>query len=182
MTDETKVMARIALLVALGLVPALIALVLHADPVGRHRGRRQRGDGDRLRHVDPAPRGGDPPPQATRVRAPQRPSDARRVPRGPVAGAARGPDARPGNGNAQPLGLPAPVRGDDRPDGRLGRSAAFLLVDVEGFKAINTEKGRIEGDAILKRVAGALADATRGTDCVGRLGGDEFGARAARVR
>jgi diguanylate cyclase (GGDEF)-like protein len=60
-------------------------------------------------------------------------------------------------------------------DGRLGKPAAFLLVDVEGFKAINIEKGRLGGDAVLKRVAAALADATRGSDCVGRMGGDEFG-------
>jgi len=60
-------------------------------------------------------------------------------------------------------------------DGRLGKAVAFLLVDIEGFKAINIERGRIGGDATLKRVAHALEDATRGTDCVGRLGGDEFG-------
>ncbi len=60
-------------------------------------------------------------------------------------------------------------------DGRLGKTSAFLLVDVEGFKAINVERGRNVGDATLQRVANALEDATRGTDCVGRLGGDEFG-------
>jgi len=60
-------------------------------------------------------------------------------------------------------------------DGRLGKAVAFLLVDIEGFKAVNIERGRIGGDATLKRVAHALEDATRGTDCVGRLGGDEFG-------
>jgi diguanylate cyclase (GGDEF)-like protein len=60
-------------------------------------------------------------------------------------------------------------------DGKLGKAVSFLLVDVEGFKAINIERGRIRGDATLKRVAHALEDATRGTDCVGRLGGDEFG-------
>jgi len=60
-------------------------------------------------------------------------------------------------------------------DARLGMSAAFLLVDVEGFKAVNGERGRVAGDAILWRVAHALEDATRGTDCVGRLGADEFG-------
>jgi len=60
-------------------------------------------------------------------------------------------------------------------DGRLGKALAFLLVDIEGFKAINIERGRIGGDATLKRVAHALQDATRGTDFVGRLGGDEFG-------
>jgi len=60
-------------------------------------------------------------------------------------------------------------------DVRLGKSLSFLLVDIEGFKAINIERGRIGGDAILEQVAHALADATRGTDCIGRLGGDEFG-------
>jgi diguanylate cyclase (GGDEF)-like protein len=60
-------------------------------------------------------------------------------------------------------------------DGRLARSVAFLLVDIEGFKAINIERGRIGGDATLKRVANALEDATRGSDFVGRLAGDEFG-------
>ena len=60
-------------------------------------------------------------------------------------------------------------------DGRLGKAVAFLLVDVEGFKAINIERGLIGGDATLRRVAQAIEDATRGTDCVGRLGGDEFG-------
>ncbi len=60
-------------------------------------------------------------------------------------------------------------------DGRLGKSVGFLLVDVEGFREINSERGRIGGDATLMRVAYALEAATRGTDCVGRLGGDEFG-------
>ncbi len=60
-------------------------------------------------------------------------------------------------------------------DGRLGKAVGFLLVDVEGFKQINTEHGRIGGNATLQRVAHALEDATRGTDCVGRFGGDEFG-------
>jgi diguanylate cyclase len=60
-------------------------------------------------------------------------------------------------------------------DSRMGKSLSFLLVDVEGFKAANVERGRLGGDAILERVAHALADATRGTDWVGRLGGDEFG-------
>jgi diguanylate cyclase (GGDEF)-like protein len=60
-------------------------------------------------------------------------------------------------------------------DARLGKPLAYLLIDVEGFKAINLERGRIEGDATLWRVAHALEDATRGTDCVGRLGADEFG-------
>lgn len=60
-------------------------------------------------------------------------------------------------------------------DARIGKPLAFLLVDIEGFKALNIERGRIGGDQTLKRVAHALQDATRGTDFIGRLGGDEFG-------
>jgi diguanylate cyclase (GGDEF)-like protein len=60
-------------------------------------------------------------------------------------------------------------------DARLGKALTFLVVDVEGFKVLNLERGRVDGDAILRRVAHALEEATRGTDCVGRLGGDEFG-------
>jgi diguanylate cyclase (GGDEF)-like protein len=60
-------------------------------------------------------------------------------------------------------------------DGRMGKSLVFLLVDIEGFRAINTERGRLGGDAVLKQLAAALCGATRGTDAVGRLGGDEFG-------
>jgi diguanylate cyclase (GGDEF)-like protein len=60
-------------------------------------------------------------------------------------------------------------------DTRLGKPLAYLVVDIEGFKAVNAERGRITGDAVLKRVAHVLVAATRGTDSVGRLGGDEFG-------
>jgi hypothetical protein len=38
-------------------------------------------------------------------------------------------------------------------DSRSAKSVAFLLVDIEGFKAINAERGRSGGDATLKRVA-----------------------------
>ena len=60
-------------------------------------------------------------------------------------------------------------------DARLGKELAVLVVDVEGFRSANNERGSTAGDAILKRVARVLEEATRGTDCVGRLGGDEFG-------
>ncbi len=59
-------------------------------------------------------------------------------------------------------------------DARLAKPLAFLLVDVENFRQINAERGRVVGDQVLKRVALALQAATRGTDFVGRMGGDEF--------
>lgn len=60
-------------------------------------------------------------------------------------------------------------------DARLGKPLSFLLVDIEEFRVMNNERGRLGGDAVLKQVADAIKGATRGTDFVGRLGGDEFG-------
>ncbi len=59
-------------------------------------------------------------------------------------------------------------------DARLGRAFTLLLVDVEGFRLINAQRGRVGGDNVLKRVGRALQSVTRGTDRVGRMGGDEF--------
>ena len=59
-------------------------------------------------------------------------------------------------------------------DARLQKSMAMLLVDVNGFKRINTDAGRIVGDRVLRTVGRAIQASTRGTDFVGRIGGDEF--------
>ena len=61
-----------------------------------------------------------------------------------------------------------------RRDARLRKPMAFLLVDVEGFKKINAEAGRMVGDRVLRAVGRAIQASTRGTDFVGRIGGDEF--------
>jgi diguanylate cyclase (GGDEF)-like protein len=60
-------------------------------------------------------------------------------------------------------------------DGRLAKPMAFLLLDVQGFRAINDRLGRLAGDQVLRLTARAVQGCTRGTDAVGRLGGDEFG-------
>lgn len=57
---------------------------------------------------------------------------------------------------------------------RYGHKAAVLVMDLDGFKAINDTHGHAAGDAILQHVAGVLALYTRQTDVVARLGGDEF--------
>ncbi|MEJ0043905.1 MAG: GGDEF domain-containing protein [Rhizomicrobium sp.] len=59
--------------------------------------------------------------------------------------------------------------------GRYGTPASLIYFDLNGFKAINDSNGHAGGDAVLKNFAGVLAGNVRDSDCVGRLGGDEFG-------
>jgi diguanylate cyclase (GGDEF)-like protein len=61
-----------------------------------------------------------------------------------------------------------------RRDMRLKKPMAFLLVDIEGFRKFNADSGRMAGDGVLRTVGRALKASTRGTDFVGRIGGDEF--------
>ncbi|MGY1702087.1 putative bifunctional diguanylate cyclase/phosphodiesterase [Geodermatophilus sp. SYSU D00766] len=55
-----------------------------------------------------------------------------------------------------------------------GRSACVLLVDLDGFKAVNDVAGHDAGDRLLCEVADALRAEARAGDLVARLGGDEF--------
>jgi diguanylate cyclase (GGDEF)-like protein len=57
-----------------------------------------------------------------------------------------------------------------RARGRL----AVLMMDLDGLKAINDEKGHGCGDVVLQTVAGVLQETVRGHDSVARVGGDEF--------
>jgi diguanylate cyclase (GGDEF)-like protein/PAS domain S-box-containing protein len=62
-----------------------------------------------------------------------------------------------------------------------GDKLAVLFVDLDRFKAINDTYGHDVGDEVLKIVGNRIAEAVRGSDIVGRPGGDEFIALLPRI-
>ncbi len=57
---------------------------------------------------------------------------------------------------------------------RSERPPAVLLVDLDGFKAVNDTHGHAAGDALLAHLARRFAACQRKEDLVCRIGGDEF--------
>jgi diguanylate cyclase (GGDEF)-like protein len=53
-------------------------------------------------------------------------------------------------------------------------SVAMMLMDLDGFKAVNDSLGHQIGDRVLQAVASRLLSSIRKTDTAARLGGDEF--------
>lgn len=64
---------------------------------------------------------------------------------------------------------------------RYDLTASLIYFDLDGFKEVNDTHGHAAGDAVLKHVAQVLTDNVRGSDVVGRLGGDEFGVILAKA-
>ncbi len=58
---------------------------------------------------------------------------------------------------------------------RSGKSAAFLMVDIDHFKNVNDTYGHAIGDAVLQHLAELSRRRLRRIDLFGRLGGEEFG-------
>ena len=58
---------------------------------------------------------------------------------------------------------------------RHGTPSSLIYFDLNQFKSVNDSHGHPGGDAVLKQFAQVLAANVRDSDCIGRLGGDEFG-------
>jgi diguanylate cyclase (GGDEF)-like protein len=57
---------------------------------------------------------------------------------------------------------------------RYDRPLSLMMLDADHFKLINDTYGHGAGDATLRALGAALRSALRGTDALGRLGGEEF--------
>jgi len=58
---------------------------------------------------------------------------------------------------------------------RTRRPATLVMLDLDGFKALNDAHGHMVGDEVLRRVADILNENCRSIDTPGRFGGDELG-------
>jgi diguanylate cyclase (GGDEF)-like protein len=59
-------------------------------------------------------------------------------------------------------------------DTKAGVAVAVYMLDVDGLKKANDERGHAAGDAILRHVSKVIESVTREHDITARLGGDEF--------
>ena len=58
---------------------------------------------------------------------------------------------------------------------REGQPVGFVMLDLDHFKRVNDQHGHAVGDQVLKAVAACTRSRLRGSDVLGRLGGEEFG-------
>lgn len=56
-----------------------------------------------------------------------------------------------------------------------GERHAVILLDVDNFKGVNDNLGHAYGDKVLADIGNILRLTFNSTDCLGRIGGDEFG-------
>ena len=57
---------------------------------------------------------------------------------------------------------------------RYKHSLSLIIFDIDGFKTYNDRYGHLEGDRVLKHVAGEIRKSVRQVDIICRYGGDEF--------
>jgi diguanylate cyclase (GGDEF)-like protein len=57
---------------------------------------------------------------------------------------------------------------------RYAHPLSLMMIDIDGFRAVNNKLGHLKGDDVLREVAQMLQDNVRTADRVIRYGGDEF--------
>jgi len=57
---------------------------------------------------------------------------------------------------------------------RQGTQLTFLMIDIDGFRAVNSNFGHQAGDEVLVEMSQMLKNNFRGADILFRYGGDEF--------
>jgi diguanylate cyclase (GGDEF)-like protein len=57
---------------------------------------------------------------------------------------------------------------------RQGTEVSVAILDVDGFRDLNTRAGARAGDVVLRRVAAVLSESVRVVDTIARSGADEF--------
>jgi diguanylate cyclase (GGDEF)-like protein len=57
---------------------------------------------------------------------------------------------------------------------RTGAPLVVLVLDLDGFKSVNDRFGHLAGNKVLQMIAEGLRNTCRESDCVARMGGDEF--------
>lgn len=58
--------------------------------------------------------------------------------------------------------------------GRSANALSVMILDLDGFKAINDHHGHLLGDTVLQGVAQTVRKTLRNSDVAARLGGDEM--------
>src|SRR3954463_8915034 len=66
------------------------------------------------------------------------------------------------------------LRRETKRASRSGRPLSLLVIDLDGFKAINDTHGHLCGSRALVEAAAVIRGSARETDVVARFGGDEF--------
>jgi diguanylate cyclase (GGDEF)-like protein len=66
------------------------------------------------------------------------------------------------------------LRDELRRASRSDQPLALVVADLDRFKAVNDRLGHPAGDEALRRVSSLLGTATRGSDTIARIGGEEF--------
>ncbi|MEK8048761.1 GGDEF domain-containing protein [Ideonella sp. DXS22W] len=67
------------------------------------------------------------------------------------------------------------ARRERQAGGPAGRPLAFVLLDLDHFKQVNDRHGHRTGDAVLQAFVAIAKQRLRGSDALGRTGGEEFG-------